>query len=84
MTSSSRPPTAASPVGLPLASALMDPQALTALLRERDQLLLLHEAVADVVQAVNASLRLDDVLPLIARHAVALLRAEGAAVSLAP
>jgi len=70
--------TSESQVAIPSADA----EILTALLRERDQLLMLHEAVADVVQAVNASLRLDDVLPLIARHAVALLRAEGAAVSL--
>ncbi len=40
------------------------------------------EAVADVARAVGASLRLAQVLPLILRHATALLRSEGACIAL--
>ena len=40
------------------------------------------EAVADVARAVGASLRLAQVLPLILRHATALLRSEGACITL--
>ena len=40
------------------------------------------EALADVARAVSESLRLDEVLQLILRHATALLRAEGACVAL--
>ena len=47
-------------------------------LRQRRQ----AEALADVVRAVGESLRIDRVLPLILRHASALLRAEGATVAL--
>ncbi len=47
-------------------------------LRQRRQ----AEALADVVRAVGESLRIDRVLPLILRHAAALLRAEGATITL--
>ena len=47
-------------------------------LRQRRQ----AEALADVVRAVGESLRIDRVLPLILRHAAALMRAEGATVAL--
>ena len=40
------------------------------------------EALADVARAVSESLRLAQVLPLILRHATALLRTEGACLSL--
>jgi PAS domain S-box-containing protein len=40
------------------------------------------EAVADVARAVGESLRLHQVLPLILRHATALLRSEGACIGL--
>ena len=40
------------------------------------------EAVADVARAVGESLRLAQVLPLILRHATALLRSEGACIGL--
>ncbi|MFL5560718.1 MAG: PAS domain S-box protein [Gemmatimonadaceae bacterium] len=40
------------------------------------------EAVADVARAVGESLRLHQVLPLILRHATALLRSEGACIAL--
>jgi PAS domain S-box-containing protein len=46
--------------------------------RERRQ----TEALADVARAVNESLRLSDVLNLTLRHTLALLRAEGACVTL--
>ena len=46
--------------------------------RERRQ----SEALADVARAVGASLRLSEVLRLILRHAMALLRTEGGTVSL--
>ena len=46
--------------------------------RERRQ----SEALADVARAVNESLRLGEVLHLILRHAMALVRTEGAAVAL--
>ena len=46
--------------------------------RERRQ----SEALADVARAVNESLRLSDVLNLTLRHTSALLRAEGACVTL--
>jgi PAS domain S-box-containing protein len=46
--------------------------------RERRQ----SEALADVARAVNESLRLNEVLNLTLRHASALLRAEGACVTL--
>ena len=46
--------------------------------RERRQ----SEALADVARAVNESLRLNDVLNLTLRHTSALLRAEGACVTL--
>ena len=46
--------------------------------RERRQI----EALADVARAVNASLRLNEVLNLTLRHTSALLRAEGACVTL--
>ncbi|CAN5251756.1 hypothetical protein BH09GEM1_BH09GEM1_15710 [soil metagenome] len=47
-------------------------------LRQRRQ----AEALSDVVRAVGESLRIDRVLPLILRHATALLRAEGATIAL--
>lgn len=47
-------------------------------LRQRRQ----AEALADVVRAVGESLRIDRVLPLILRHASALLRTEGATIAL--
>ena len=40
------------------------------------------EALADVARAVSESLRLDSVLRLILRHAIALLRTEGATIGL--
>ncbi len=40
------------------------------------------EALADVVHAVGESLRIDRVLPLILRHAAALLRTDGATIAL--
>jgi two-component system NtrC family sensor kinase len=40
------------------------------------------EAISDIARAVSASLRQDEVLYLSLRHAVALLRAQGAAVAL--
>ncbi|MEP6990801.1 MAG: PAS domain S-box protein [bacterium] len=40
------------------------------------------EALADVVRVVGESLRLDHVLPLILRHATALLRTDGATIAL--
>ncbi len=46
--------------------------------RERRQ----TEALSEVARAVSESLRLGEVLRLILRHAVALLRAEGAAIAL--
>ena len=46
--------------------------------RERRQ----SEALADIARAVGESLRLSDVLRLILRHAMALLRSEGATISL--
>ena len=47
-------------------------------LRQRRQ----AEALADVVHAVGESLRIDRVLPLILRHAAALLRTDGATIAL--
>lgn len=47
-------------------------------LRQRSQ----SEALADVVRAVGESLRIDRVLPLILRHAAALLRTDGATIAL--
>jgi PAS domain S-box-containing protein len=52
------------------------------LLHERDGLLLLHEAIADVARAVSGSLRLDEVMKLSLRHTVALLRTRGATLGL--
>jgi PAS domain S-box-containing protein len=46
--------------------------------RERRQ----SEALADVARAVNESLRIGEVMHLILRHATALLRAEGATLSM--
>ncbi|HEU4629707.1 MAG TPA: PAS domain S-box protein [Gemmatimonadaceae bacterium] len=62
----------------PAASAL-------ALVRAREESRLERrqsEALAEVAQAVGASLRLDDVLRLTLRHATAVLRAEGAFIAL--
>lgn len=50
--------------------------------REHDELLRLHEALAEVGRAVSESLRLDRVLELILRHATALIRTNGAAIAL--
>ena len=47
-------------------------------LRQRRQ----TEALADAVRVVGASLRIDHVLPLILRHATALLRTDGATIAL--
>src|SRR5262245_36048701 len=57
-------------------------ESLARLLRERDQLLQQHEALADVARAISGSLRLDDVMHLSLGYAIALVRAGGATLGL--
>lgn len=65
-------------VGAQAATALANAELYAESERERRQ----SEALSDVARAVGESLRLGEVLQLILRHAVALLRAEGACVAL--
>ena len=65
-------------IGAQAASALTNARLYAESERERRQ----SEALAEVARAVSESLRLGEVLRLILRHAVALLRAEGAAIAL--
>ncbi len=65
-------------MGSQAATAIANAQMYAESQRERRQ----SEALADIARAVGESLRLGDVLRLILRHAAALLRAEGACVTL--
>ena len=66
-------------MGAQAASALSNARLYAESQRERRQ----TEALADVARAVGESLRMGEVLRLILRHAMSLLGAEGACVSLA-
>lgn len=65
-------------IGAHAATAIANAELYAESERERRQ----SEALAEVARAVSESLRLSEVLPLILRHAGALLRAEGAAIAL--
>ena len=65
-------------IGAQAASALTNARLYTESETERRQ----SEALSEVARAVSESLRLGEVLQLILRHALALLRGEGAAVAL--
>ena len=65
-------------IGAQAASAISNARLYAESLRQRRQ----TEALADVVRAVGESLRIDRVLPLILRHATALLRTDGATIAL--
>ena len=65
-------------VGAQMAAAVSNARAYGESQRQRRQM----EALADVTRAVSESLRLDQVLRLILRHAIALLRPSGASISL--
>ena len=65
-------------IGAQAASAISNARLYAESLRQRRQ----TEALADVVRAVGESLRIDHVLPLILRHATALLRTDGATIAL--
>ena len=65
-------------IGAHASTALVNARLYAESQRERRQI----EALADVARAVGESLRLDEVLQLILRHATALLRAEGGCISL--
>ena len=59
-----------------------EPSAIREALRESERQRRQLEALADITRAVSESLRLEDVLRLILRHAAALLHTRGAAISL--
>ncbi len=65
-------------IGAQVSAALSNARLYADSIRQRRQ----TEALADVVRAVGESLREDRVMPLILRHATALLRTEGATLSL--
>ena len=65
-------------VGAHAGSALSNARLYAASQRERRR----SEALADIARAVSSSLRLDDVMDLILRHTVALLRVQGADLAL--
>ncbi|MDB4917084.1 MAG: hypothetical protein JWM95_4728 [Gemmatimonadetes bacterium] len=65
-------------IGAQAAAAISNARLYSESMRQRRQ----TEALSDVVRAVGESLRIDRVMQLILRHATALLRSEGAAISL--
>jgi len=65
-------------IGAQAAAAISNARLYAESLRQRRQ----TEALADVVRVVGESLRIDRVLPLILRHATALLRTDGAMIAL--
>ena len=65
-------------IGAQAATALTNARLYADSQRERRQ----NEALADIARAVSESLRLGEVLQLIMRHAMALLRTDGATVAL--
>ena len=65
-------------IGAQAAAAISNARLYAESQRQRRQ----TEALADVVRVVGESLRIDRVLPLILRHATALLRTDGATIAL--
>lgn len=65
-------------IGVQVSAAISNARLYAESIRQRGQ----TEALADVVRAVGESLREDRVMPLILRHATALLRTDGATLAL--